>query len=531
VVIVGSLDSAVDGLELPIARRDLAASDFLAPETPILSNEWRELPPLLPEAPNLPEEYLPETLRPWLGDIGERMQVALEMVAVPAIVGLSSVIGRRVAIYPKSLDDWQVIPNLWGGVVARPGKMKTPALTEALKPIKEQAAKARQVYEDEMSIHAGLLESSKAKESAIKDLLRQAHKGKKKEDISIGQLEEDLSATLRERQALEIVERRLIVNDSTVEKLGELLAKNPNGVLLERDELAGWLRSLERDDRRGDREFFLEAWNGSNLYTVDRIGRGTIHIPALCVSVIGGIQPGKLSRYVSDALEGGFAADGLLQRLQLLVWPEDTSWRWVDRPPDGKARDRVLGVFESLDKLPIPVDGQEAIPLRFTPEAQDLFNAWLTELEKRLCSAELVECPAFESHLSKYRSLMPSLAAVFHLVELGPSVEPISMSAASKAASWCEFLEQHAKKVFAPELQKGVEAAHALNEKIRKGLVEDGMTVRDLYRKGWSRLSTADRVDEALLVLQECGRLRIETDGSIGRPSQIVRIHAGAGLP
>ena len=38
-----------------------------------------------------------------------------------------------------------------------------------------------------------------------------------------------------------------MVNDSTVEKLGELLNENPNGLLVFRDELTGFLRQLDRD--------------------------------------------------------------------------------------------------------------------------------------------------------------------------------------------------------------------------------------------------------------------------------------------
>ena len=56
---------------------------------------------------------------------------------------------------------------------------------------------------------------------------------------------------------------RYVVNDTSVEKLGEILAANPNGVLLFRDELIGFLRSMDRDGREGDRSFYLEAWNGT----------------------------------------------------------------------------------------------------------------------------------------------------------------------------------------------------------------------------------------------------------------------------
>ncbi|VEJ45439.1 Uncharacterised protein [Bartonella vinsonii] len=59
-----------------------------------------------------------------------------------------------------------------------------------------------------------------------------------------------------------MVKRRLIVNDVTVEKLGELLKENPRGLLLVRDELASFLANLERKEYQSERSFYLTAFNG-----------------------------------------------------------------------------------------------------------------------------------------------------------------------------------------------------------------------------------------------------------------------------
>ncbi len=71
-----------------------------------------------------------------------------------------------------------------------------------------------------------------------------------------------------------------VVNDATVEKLGELLNQNPNGLLLFRDELSGFLRLMDRPGHENDRGFYCEAWNGTGAYTYDRLGRGTLRIEA-----------------------------------------------------------------------------------------------------------------------------------------------------------------------------------------------------------------------------------------------------------
>ena len=478
------------------------------------------------EAPALPPDLLPTPLREWNVDIAERLQVPLEMVAAPAIVSLGALIGRRIGIRPKVIDDWLIVPNLWGGIVARPGMLKSPTLTASLDPIRHLADAARVRHEQRMDELGARRDALRAKEAGIKDRIRNAHK-KGDTDDSPEALEQSLVEVRREIREQEklCAEPRYVVNDSTVEKLGELFRTNPQGLLLERDELAGWLRSLDREDRKSDRELFLEAWNGTNPYIYDRIGRGTIQIPALCLSIIGGIQPPKLQTYVAEGIAGGWAADGLVQRFQILVWPEQQrGWKLVDKAPDNDAREQILERMRHIDGLPVP-DGEVEIPaLRFEPGAQELFLEWWTTLEHRLRSPELQQTPAFESHLAKYRSLMPSLSLIFHLLTSSSDL-PVSITAARLGADWCEFLEQHARKVYRAEIEKGFEEAFELAKKIRDGSVVSGMTLREIYKHGWARLKNADQVASAVSVLAEHGWARIHSKRSSGRPSPALVLH------
>ncbi len=129
---------------------------------------------------------------------------------------------------------------------------------------------------------------------------------------------------------------RLIVNDATVAKLGGLLNENQHGLLLVRDELAGLLARLDAEDAQSERAFYLEAFNGDGAFTYDPIGRGTIHIERATISIIGGIQPSRVAPLVRVAATGS-KDDGLLQRLQLAVWPDDLrNWTWTDRRPNAR---------------------------------------------------------------------------------------------------------------------------------------------------------------------------------------------------
>ena len=250
-------------------------------------------------------------------DIAERMQCPPDFIAAAAIVALGSVIGRRCGIRPKRHDDWTVVPNLWGAVIGRPGVLKSPAIQEALRPLHRLEAEAGEAHAAAMRAFEG--------ERAARALERRAREEVAKRDFKKGaatreEIAEKLAA-LGDGDA-EPMRARYIVNDSTVEKLGELLVANPTGLLLFRDELVAWLRSFDRDGHEGDRAFYLEAWNGNGRFTYDRIGRGTVEIPAACVSVLGAIQPGPLLAYLSRSAFAGAGDDGLLQRLQVVVWPD-----------------------------------------------------------------------------------------------------------------------------------------------------------------------------------------------------------------
>ena len=281
----------------------------------------------------------------------------------------------------------------------------------------------------------------------------------------------------------------------------------------------GLLRSLDKEGQEGARSFYLEAWNGTGRYTYDRIGRGTIDIEAAIVSVLGGIQPGPLEKYLRGALNNRVGDDGLLQRFQLNVYPDVSGeWRNVDRWPDSAAKNHAYEVFtrlESLDLVDVGAqrdDEDDAIPyLRFTDHAQDIFDGWRDKLERRLRSGD--EHSAMESHLAKYRSLIPSLALLIHLAD--DNKGPTDVQALETAIRWGEYLESHARRIYAIAINPDVTAAKALAKRIVDGALDDRFALRDVYRPGWSSLSTRDDALRAVNMLLDLDWL-LETKEQTG---------------
>ena len=489
------------------------------------------LPPAIPEAPEMPESLIPPILRPWLCDVCERTQIPLDFTTAPAIVALSSVVGRTVGLYPKQHDDWLCVPNLWGVVIGRPGVLKTPALFEALKPLRYLAHEAQEAHKDNARSAEAKAVVIQARIDSAKAEAKTAAKGSP-DDQKLHLAEAKIFKLTAERENSVAHEKRYIVNDGTVEKIGELLNQNPRGLLLVRDELVGLLRTLDKRGHENDRAFYLEAWAGAGEFTYDRIARGTIHVPALTLSIIGGMTPGKLLGYVNGALAAGLDDDGLLQRFQLAVWPEQsTDWKNVDHHPDTVAKETAFEVFRLLDGISADALGAELhenqIPgLRFAPDAQELFNDFREQLERRIRTSEDA-APSFESHIAKYRSLMPSLALVFHLIEAVQSgtTGPVNLQAAKLAARWCDYLEQHARKIYAAELNPDLTAAHLLLNKIRAGAICDGMNIREIYRPQWSGLTRTEVVWAGIQMLNNHKMIRITQKETGGRQADVLEIN------
>jgi len=300
------------------------------------------------------------------------------------------------------------------------------------------------------------------------------------------------------------------------------LNQNPDGLLLLRDELVGWLRGLDKAGREGARQFFLEAWNGNGSgFDYDTFSHGHMHCESLCLSVLGTIQPGLLADMVKRGGAGGSGDDGLLQRFQLMVYPDaPKQWQNIDRRPDKEAESRLARVFARLS-------GELPPAVRFDDGAQVTFDQWRERLEGSLQDEEN---PTIEAHLAKYRSLMPSLALILHLVniaeryeaeagaDLGGEVQPISQQAAVMAVQWCDYLESHARRIYGMGEHEEVDGARRLLDRVRKQSLQT-FTCREIVRKGWAGLNTTAQVKTALDVANFYGWLEAEEVGGTGRPS------------
>jgi hypothetical protein len=487
------------------------------------SYAWDEPKPIVAELKPVPpfdaETLLPPALAAWVMDEAERMPCSQDFIAAAAIVASGSLVGARCGIRPKALDSWLIIPNLWGGIVGDPSDKKSPAGGAALRPLDRLIAKAA----GEHATAAADYESAKlvfeAQKEAIESRIKEAAKKPTKGDPATFAKELRVHADSAPQAP---VLRRYKTNDSTVERLGELLRDNPFGMLVVRDELVGLLASWDREGREGERAFFLEGWNGNQSFDTDRIGRGHISIPNVCLSIFGGIQPDKLTTYLEQAVHS-LANDGMLQRFQVLVYPDPRRWEWRDRAPNKAARDAAYAVFEALaDFYPCSFGAASADEINkfpyftFDESAQRVFIEWSEDLHRVRMPRE--EEPIIRQHLAKFDKLFPALALLFHLVECmsGSAPGPVRKTSALRAGAWCEYLEAHARRCYGLLKDDGLRAAQALAAKLRRGHLQNEFTLRDVRRNQWRSLTTDQAIQAALDWLEDEHWLRGETSGGTG---------------
>jgi Protein of unknown function (DUF3987) len=427
-----------------------------------------------PDVPTLSMDMVPQPIRPWIEDVCRRFCLPPDYFVPAFLVGLGSVIGSQVGLRPEEPTncEWTVTANFYGALVVPPGGMKTPVVRAAMSPVTRLEALAYKEYlarRKQATIDLdGLKEAIESKSDALRGAQQEGVGAK------VAALEGDLFRLTERVKYLEAPQRRYIAQDVTTPKLATLIEENSNGLLVLRDELVGLLATFEKPGGQGpeDRSFYLTGWDGLSPYKVDRVTRSSSYIPRLTLSLFGGIQPHKLKRYISDALTGGHGDDGLLQRLQLLTWPSENlpAYEKPRRRPDPDSKRAVHQLVERLSNLDLDAIGarrdqgdehDDQVPyLTFSPQAQKVYDHWHEDLENRLRGGELAGTPSFKSHIDKYRSLVPELSQAFHLLNAADRLvrnEPIPHQVGPDplelAIRWSNYLEGHARKVYAQELR------------------------------------------------------------------------------
>lgn len=388
--------NGIQGAELDaIAQR---AMERVAAEIPLGDSDRPTVDPF-------PLHVLPHTLRWIVEQYHEALGWHPDYTAGSMLFALSVAMGDTRRIQPKR--GWQEKGALWLVLVGPPGVGKTHPLEGMCEPLRDRDRGHFQDFTTAMAFHENELEDYAMQVRARRTKKGQAQGG-----------EHPVKPTEPEC-------RQHLVNDATPEALEGILAANPKGVGLCRDELAGWVGDYGRYTKSGEAEGYLSLWSGVPKRT-DRKGKKGGSLPkSVFFSVAGTIQPGVLHKLGAD----GRNANGFMDRL-LFIQPENpvvppwTEHELADTAPQRWAE--IVGRLLSLEGDPV------ALPL--SPDAKTAWVVFFGDASERITTLNANGDHARAEKLAKQKSYALRLALVLEMAawaESGEPTTPVTIGAAA----------------------------------------------------------------------------------------------------
>ncbi|MCO6455096.1 MAG: DUF3987 domain-containing protein [Pirellulaceae bacterium] len=253
-----------------------------------------------------PVDQLPVEVKTFVCYMSHAIGVDESAAALLSLVVCAGAIGASRKL---ELDpEWTVPSLLWGAVVGRQSSKKSPILQKCLEPLE-----------------------------AIE-----------------GELPDD---------------KRLIVDDITIQELAPKLDENPSGILAYKDELLNWFVSLDAYNHRSD-GYWNQIYNALTLRYNRRGGppeSRSIRVPNACVSIAGGIQPSTLA----EVMEPKYQHSGLASRWLFVMPPK----RWRKYSRSGKSASGTAGFKRVIRDLCNLRPDFETEAAEWSPDGDDLDQA------------------------------------------------------------------------------------------------------------------------------------------------------------
>ena len=388
------------GNETP--RRDPAAGGFVSS---------RPARPATPAYKPFPVHLLPDPLEAFVAAGAEALRVEAAFVALPALACLAGVVGNgaRIVVHgsaENAAGGWTEPGLLWLMLIGESGTCKTPAGKLALAPLLDLHARRQRQLDHEEAEYA------REKLEYERELSAWKHKRKAKTPDDEGAGDDGPPAEPEPPMATQHV-----VDDATAEALAPIQRDTPRGPLLFRDELSGWIGSMDRYAKGGaggDLPRYL-GMHTAEPYTVNRKtpdaqGRRRLFVPAGALSVYGGIQPGRMAEVFTPAVR----AAGLLGRM-LVAAPPRVPKRIPGPPVPADVAERWAGIVRGLDDVPVNLDVALRPVPRFVGMSREAQTRWWDWYEKHNQAAADLEGDEAAAY-AKLEAHPPRLALLFALM-------------------------------------------------------------------------------------------------------------------
>lgn len=333
-----------------------------------------------------------------------------EYIAAALLASISTVIGNTAEL--EAMDGYNVKACIYIAIVAPPGASKTPAMKKAFAPLEDEDDRRFKLYAHKMTEYRNALS-----------------KHKKSKDPSIPEPEKPNLA-------------QLIIKDSTIEKVSEILTHNSLGCCVYADELAGFLNRMNQYKSGDEVQKWLSMWSSDSIM-VQRVSREENKIMDPFCSIVGGIQPGVLEKLSRDENE----ANGFFHRF-LFTYPAvqpKAEWQKIIIP-DAVKYD-FNGFFSDMFEL-----RGEKIKYELCREAEVLYKKWFDYKNLKYNTATSDHAKGI---IAKYQDYCLRLALLIQVMRDGRwrigLVMPETMERAIRLTEYFFGNMHKASKILVPE--------------------------------------------------------------------------------
>jgi hypothetical protein len=463
--------------------------------------------PLFDPAPTpytpFPVDALPDVVRVFVESVAAATGTDAAYGALAALVVLAGCVGNRAAAVVKR--GWTEPAALWAALIGRSGTTKSPVLALTTRALIDLFRAERRAFV-----------------AAQKEYLCEIKKYKVLlDEWKRSQRKRSGPPTDPPIEPKPPIERRVLVSDCTVEGLAVLLEQNPLGLLLVRDELAGWITGFDRytsGRKGGDQPAWLSMYAAAPL-VIDRKVSASCFVARAAVSLLGTIQPGTLARVFGRAAREA----GLLARLIIANPPERPAlWTEADLPDAAEAQWRDL--LAALLALPADIDEHGNSRPRYIPigrEAKPMWVAWHDDHVREMVD---IKDDDLVAHFSKLKGVCVRIALLFECVQAvlrGSTPACIGADAMRRAVVVVEWLKREGRRVYSmlAEREQDRVNRHLIGWIARQG---GSVTARELAHglRQYRGRPDAARADLNALAAAGCGAWERPTPGPKGgRPS------------
>jgi hypothetical protein len=365
-----------------------------------------------------PIDVFPEGLITYMSECNLKLDSSLDYMGCSMLWVASVIIGNSAQVQVKS--GWLEPVSLWISVVGKAGIGKTPSINNMVFPLQKINSKE------------------------IKDFIKKSEKFEAYEKL-----------TKDEKSQHEVIYKptktQFIADDITLEALIELHQDSKNSVGVFKDELAGWLKDMNKYRAGSDLEFWLSSWSAKS-YNSNRKTAKSSFVDKPLVPVLGGIQPSIFnSFYTEENKENGF-----MDRM-LLCYPDLIVEEWNDDELEESLiewyRSGIIAFYEQIKNSFTRKDKEmEIIPniFKFSADAKIEFKRIFNTITATQNDDD--ENEYMKSMLPKQKSYIPRFALLIDIVNKffnnqSYDVLEISKESVLKAERLSNYFIETAKKI------------------------------------------------------------------------------------